>query len=117
VKQRSLFRDVVATIEDGTDPSEKITIGKKKYEFIGWGKVKQLALVREILGTGFALHFAQNDLLLDIFEVTKEEPESAKKDKKADRAMRQEKEKTSCLEKGKQRKKKNAFQEELFHNE
>jgi len=78
--------------------------------------VKQLALVRDILGTGFALHFAQNDLLLDIFEVT-QEPESAKKDKKLDKAMRQEKEKTSCLEKGKQRKKKNAFQEELFHDE
>jgi len=117
VKQRSLFRDVVATIEDGVDPSEKITIGKKKYEFVGWGQVKQLALVREILGTGFALHFAQNDLLLDIFNVTKEEPDSGKRDKKLDRAMRQEKEKTSCLEKGKQRKKKNAFQEELYHDE
>jgi len=80
--------------------------------------VKQLALVREILGTGFALHFAHNDLLSDIFEVTKEEPESGKKDKKLDRAMRQEKEKTTCLQKGKQRKKKNAFQEELFvHDE
>jgi len=109
VKQRSLFRDVVATIEDGTDPSEKITIGKKKYEFVGWGRVKQLALVREILGSGFALHFAQNELLLDIFEVTKEEPESAKTDKKLDKAMRQEKEKTSALEKGKQRKKKECF--------
>jgi len=96
---------------------KRLRLGKKKYEFVGWGRVKQLALVRDILGTGFALHFAQNDLLLDIFEVTKEEPESAKTDKKFAKAMRQEKEKTSCLEKGKQRKKKNAFQEELFHDE
>jgi len=97
---------------------KRLRLRKKKYEFVGWGRVKQLALVRDILGTGFALHFAQNNLLLDIFEVTKE-PESAnaKKDKKLDKAMRQEKEKTSCLEKGKQRKKKNAFQEELFHDE
>jgi len=101
---------------------KKLPSEKKKYEFVGWGRVKQLALVREILGSGFALHFAQNELLLDIFEVTKEEPESAKTDKKLDKAMRQkamrqEKEKTSALEKGKQRKKKNAFQEDLFHDE
>jgi len=108
VKQRSLFRDIVSTVESGTRPKEKMTIGKRKIEVVGWSKLKQLAHVREILGTGFSLHFSQNDLMTEIFQLDceEEEPEPVKKDKKAIRAQRQEKEKTVDLAIGKQRKKK-----------
>jgi len=117
IKQRSLFRDIVHTVEDGTAPIEKITIGKKKYEFVGWGKVKQLSRIREVLGTGLPLHFAQNDLLTEIFEVSQEITEPGKRDKKLDRVQRQEKEKSSFLEIEKQRKKKNAFLDDILHND
>jgi len=118
IKQRSLFREVVQTVEDGTVPSEKLTIGKTKFEVEGWGKVKQLSHVRDILGTGLALHFAQNDLLTEIFGVTiQTTAQSGKRDKRVDRAQKQEKEKISALEIEKQRKKKNAFMSDILSDD
>jgi len=110
VKQKSLFREILRTIEDGDLPSEKLTIGKKKLEFEGWPKSFQLNHVRAVLGTGFQLHFQKNDVLGEIFGVnTEEERSNEVRNKKMDRLARQEKEKSNAQLIQKQRKKKTAF--------
>jgi len=108
VKQKSIFREILKTVELKEIPSEKLTIGKLKHEFVGWAKTTQLAHVREVLGTGFQLHFRENDILMEIFELSTEAGPK-ERNKKMDRLARQEKQKSSSQQKEKQRKKKQAF--------
>jgi hypothetical protein len=65
--QRKSFRDILHTVEDGSLPSETLTIGKSRHEFEGWAHVKQLAAVRDVLAKGLNVHFADNQILSEIF--------------------------------------------------
>jgi len=118
-KQKSLFREIIRTVEDGEPPSEKITINKKKYEFVGWAQIKQLAHVRSILGTGLPLHLKSNELMWEIFEVMGEEhnqESGTKTNKKTEKLERAIKEKADTQQKDKQRKKKFAFLSESMED-
>jgi len=110
-KQKSLFREVIRTVEEGEPPSEKIIINKKKYEFVGWAQIKQLAHVRSILGTGLQMHMQSNELMWEIFEVIGEEHQDSgsKASKKIEKIERGMKQKADTQQKDKQRKKKFAF--------
>jgi len=111
MKQKSFFREVVRTFEDGDVPSEKVVIGSRKHEIVGWAKVKQLSHLRGILGTGFQVHFNQNELLSEILEISEDDESVGQKikgNKKLERE-RQEKQKSTAQEIEKQRKNKKAF--------
>jgi hypothetical protein len=113
-QQRSLFRDVLRTVEDGEEPHESLKIDNAKHEFSGWATILQLNAVRRILAEGLQLHFRRNDLLCEIFEVT---PSSMDDEQPTDKASKRESQdvyKAKARENfqhiQKQRTKKNAFQ-------
>lgn len=67
VKQRSTFRDILRTFENGELPYESLKIGAKKHEFEGWSDLRRLDTMRDCLGGGLQMHFLQNSLLSDVF--------------------------------------------------
>ncbi|KNC52034.1 uncharacterized protein AMSG_08287 [Thecamonas trahens ATCC 50062] len=65
--QRSIFRDVLASVEDGTSPDLAITIGKARFTFTSWAALAAYDAVKAALLSGLAAHFSHNPLLTDIF--------------------------------------------------
>ena len=68
-EQRSIFRDILATVESGELPSETMTVSGNKHDFNGWSDLHRLDTVRAILTTGLPHHFANNELLSFIFNL------------------------------------------------
>jgi len=68
-EQRSTFRAVLATVEEGINPEETLRLGEAKFEFEGWAQLIELETLRNVLGVGFHLHFENNPLLGQIFGV------------------------------------------------
>lgn len=104
--QRSLFRDILSTIEDDDAPSETLRIDEQKIEFEGWNHVLQLDAVRTVLGKGLPQHLKHNEFLQGVFgyELTSKRPveKSALRDAYAQAS------KAAKIELGKQRSKKTA---------
>lgn len=68
-EQRSIFRDIVASVEDAEPPAETLVLQHEKFEFAGWPAVIRLAALRRVLGSGLQQHFLANELLSQIFGV------------------------------------------------
>ncbi|CAG8675645.1 7817_t:CDS:2, partial [Ambispora leptoticha] len=66
--QRSAFRDILKTVEEGVGIEEKLKIQKQTLFFDTWPKVIQLNAFRYALAEGFYRHIEQNTLLQSIFE-------------------------------------------------
>nr|CAG8481239.1 11044_t:CDS:2 [Entrophospora candida] len=66
--QRSAFRDILRTVEEGDHIEEKIKIKKQTIHFSSWAKVAQLKAFRDVLAEGLHIHFQENELIQDIFE-------------------------------------------------
>ncbi|CAG8433873.1 7010_t:CDS:2 [Diversispora eburnea] len=66
--QRSVFRDVLRTVEDGDHIKEKLKFKNQTVYFTTWAKIIQLRSFREILTEGLKVHFEENTLLQEIFE-------------------------------------------------
>ncbi|CAG8516110.1 2819_t:CDS:2 [Racocetra persica] len=66
--QRSVFRDVLKTVECGDRVQERLKIKKQTIYFSSWAKILQLNAFREILSEGLHVHFQENELLQAIFE-------------------------------------------------
>ncbi|KAI8578488.1 hypothetical protein K450DRAFT_247119 [Umbelopsis ramanniana AG] len=66
-EQRSAFRDIIRTVEEGERPAERLKFGGKLVTFRGWTKIVELNAFREIIKQGLHHHFAENDLLQSIF--------------------------------------------------
>ncbi|CAM0143154.1 unnamed protein product [Umbelopsis sp. WA50703] len=66
-EQRSAFRDIMRTVEEGERPVERHKFGGKLVTFRGWTKLVELSAFREIIKQGLQHHFAENDLLQSIF--------------------------------------------------
>ena len=67
--QRSSFRDILKTVEDGRSPSEVIKFSRERLCLDSWCKKRQYDSFCPILGSGMNLHLTQNDLLRDIFSM------------------------------------------------
>lgn len=67
--QRSSFRDILHSVEDGEAPSMCVKFGKERLSIDSWCKKRQYDAFCQILGSGLNLHLAENDLLRDIFEL------------------------------------------------
>lgn len=68
-QQRSSFRDVLKTVEDGVAPEDQIKFGKEVLRILSWTQKRQYEAFRSILGTGVNFHLKCNDLLRDVFEL------------------------------------------------
>jgi hypothetical protein len=70
LRQRSGFKDLVRSIEDGVVPEEKLVFNKSPIVFRSWVHLKQLNAVRDALGEGLQAHFIENPLLSEVFSAT-----------------------------------------------
>ncbi|KAI8371557.1 interferon-related developmental regulator-domain-containing protein [Radiomyces spectabilis] len=66
-EQRSLFRDVVRSVEEGERPVEELKIHGRTIPFRGWSKLLPLNTFRSIMGQGLQFHFKTNNLFRQIF--------------------------------------------------
>ncbi|CAG8479275.1 11955_t:CDS:2 [Acaulospora morrowiae] len=66
--QRSVFRDILKTVEDGDRIQEKLKFNKKTVYFSTWARILQLRAFRDVLADGLQAHFLENELLQAIFE-------------------------------------------------
>lgn len=66
-RQRSAFREIVRSVQNGELPNEKLAFGVEEIAFTGWREIKQLNLVRTILGEGLHIHFQFNNSIRHLF--------------------------------------------------
>eukprot|EP01006_Ploeotia_vitrea_P040745 TRINITY_DN66460_c6_g1_i1.p1 TRINITY_DN66460_c6_g1~~TRINITY_DN66460_c6_g1_i1.p1 ORF type:complete len:466 (+),score=265.03 TRINITY_DN66460_c6_g1_i1:119-1399(+) len=65
--QRASFRDILASVEDGTAPTETMIVCDEKVEFSGWRQILRLYSFRAVLGDGLLVHLGNNPVLADAF--------------------------------------------------
>ena len=68
-EQRSVFRDIVATVSEGQSPECQMTIRNESLTFETWASILQLNFIKSVLGPGFQHHFRNNSLIRDIFQL------------------------------------------------
>lgn len=66
-EQKSVFRDILKSVEENVKPTEELKIGGKVLTFRGWAKILLLNAFRHILGQGFQHHLKTNDMMKGIF--------------------------------------------------
>ena len=62
-EQRASFRDVVASVETGEQPSVAVTIKKQKVTLEGWRAVKVWEAIRQVVNGGVSVHVNENELV------------------------------------------------------
>ncbi|XP_046854308.1 interferon-related developmental regulator 2-like [Xenia sp. Carnegie-2017] len=68
-QQRSTFRDILGTIEDGVVPEEIVKFGNETMNLVTWTQRRQYAAFKDLLGPGINLHLKENLLLRDVFDL------------------------------------------------
>jgi len=68
-KRRVPFKEITNYIEDGEIPSASLVFKHQRYDFASWSQLIQLDALRDLLGEGLAIHFENNALLHQIFDV------------------------------------------------
>jgi len=69
-EQKSSFRDILRTVEEGEGYYEKVAINKReKLEIQSWAMKKQYEMVCKALASGTNLHLTENELIRDVFEM------------------------------------------------
>jgi len=70
-KQKSSFREIRNTIEDGKAIEEILTVNGSRFMFTTWRHLFQLNAFRNCLNTGFHVHFSENPLFDQVFKGVK----------------------------------------------
>ena len=68
-QQRSSFRDILKTIEEGDFESQTIKFGTESIFLDNWIRRKQYETLRECLGTGMNVHLQENEFIRDLFDL------------------------------------------------
>eukprot|EP00096_Caligus_rogercresseyi_P014385 TRINITY_DN689_c0_g1_i1.p1 TRINITY_DN689_c0_g1~~TRINITY_DN689_c0_g1_i1.p1 ORF type:complete len:418 (-),score=129.87 TRINITY_DN689_c0_g1_i1:229-1482(-) len=69
-EQRSSFRDILKTIEEGTDYYEKLSLSSRESLVLdSWASKKQYESICKVLLSGVNLHMTENELIRDIFDL------------------------------------------------
>ena len=68
-QQRSSFRDILKTIEEGDFESQTIKFGAENLFLDNWNKKKQYETLRECLGPGMNVHLQENEFVRDLFDL------------------------------------------------
>ncbi|OBZ91236.1 Interferon-related developmental regulator 1 [Choanephora cucurbitarum] len=66
-EQKSVFRDIVKSVEGKIRPEEELRIEGKLLSFRGWAKILPLNAFRRSLGQGFQHHLRNNSMMKSIF--------------------------------------------------
>ena len=69
-EQRQVFKDILATVTEGHQPTNNITIEGENISFQSWSKVLQAEAFRSVLSGGFQIHILHNPLVRQIFSIT-----------------------------------------------
>jgi hypothetical protein len=67
--QKSSFRDVLNTIQDGDSPEIKFVVKKTTLTFHTWGAIIQYNAFKTILGSGLIHHISENPFIQRVFDV------------------------------------------------
>ncbi|KAJ2785654.1 Interferon- developmental regulator 1 [Coemansia interrupta] len=67
--QRAAMRDVLRSLEDGRAPEMRLVLAGRSVAFGRWQRIVRLHSFRACLGGGLPVHFAENPLLQDVFDV------------------------------------------------
>lgn len=68
-KQRSVFRDVLKTVEDGDFDPETITFGPECMYIDSWVKKRTYETFKELLASGIRFHLQANEFVRSVFEL------------------------------------------------
>lgn len=68
-QQRSSFRDILKTLEDGEFDTQTIKFGTESLLLDNWVKRKEYETLRDLLGTGINTQLAENDYLRELFDL------------------------------------------------
>lgn len=68
-QQRATFRDILLYIEEDEQSEDRIKFGTEQLILSSWSQRKQYDALCSVLGPGFNIHLAENELLRDIFEL------------------------------------------------
>lgn len=69
-EQKSVFRDIVKSVEENIKPVEELKIGGKTILFRGWGKIIMLNAFRKTLGQGLQHHLKVSKKYFFFFLIT-----------------------------------------------
>lgn len=68
-QQRSSFRDILRTVEEGQSPEDTIKFGNEVLVIDTWTRKRQYEALRDVVGTGMNFHLKANEFLRDVFEL------------------------------------------------
>ena len=68
-QQRSSFRDILKTIEEGDFETQTIKFGSENLFLDNWIRRKQFETLRECLGPGMNVHLQENEFVRDLFDL------------------------------------------------
>lgn len=68
-EQRVIFRDIVSTVEDGTEPCKSFVVQHEPLDIEGWAMIKQLEAAKDCLQGGFQEHIHYNAHLRPYFNL------------------------------------------------
>ena len=68
-QQRSSFRDILKTIEEGDFETQTIKFGSENLFLDNWIRRKQYETLRECLGPGMNVHLQENEFVRDLFDL------------------------------------------------
>ncbi|KAF7665926.1 hypothetical protein LDENG_00127820 [Lucifuga dentata] len=68
-KQRSVFRDILKTVEEGDFQSETIRFGTERMVIDTWVRKRSYDAFREFVGSGMNYHLQANEFIRDVFEL------------------------------------------------
>lgn len=66
-EQKSVFRDIIKSVEENVKPIQELKIDGKTLTFRGWAKILPLNGFRHVLGQGFQYHLKTNGMIKSIF--------------------------------------------------
>ena len=69
-QQRSSFRDILKTIEQGEFDSQVIKFGSESLYLDNWARRKQYETLKELIGSGMNSHLTENEFIRDLFELS-----------------------------------------------
>jgi hypothetical protein len=68
-QQRSSFRDILKTLEQGEFDTQVIKFGGESLYLDNWLRRKQYETLKELVGSGMNTHLQENEFVRDIFEL------------------------------------------------
>jgi len=85
--QRSAFRDILKTVEEGDQVQEKLRFKKQTIYFSTWAKIIELNAFRDALAEGLHVHFLENELLQGLFNFVPPRPVAVNQGSRPNSAM------------------------------